>query len=50
MALLGWVRHVENNLRKSPRYAEHPVWVHRVVTPVLKSAGAPGPVSALGRH
>lgn len=50
MALLGWVRHVENNLRKSTRYAEHPVWVHRVVTPVLKSARAPGPASALGRH
>jgi len=50
MALLAWVRHVENNLRKSRRYAEHPVWIHRVVTPVLKSAGAPGPAPVLGRR
>jgi Phosphotransferase enzyme family len=37
MAQLAWLRHVETNLLKSPRYANHPVWVHQNVGAVLKS-------------
>jgi Ser/Thr protein kinase RdoA (MazF antagonist) len=38
-ALLAWLRHVENNLLKSPRYRSHPVWVRRTIETVLTSAG-----------
>jgi hypothetical protein len=38
MALLAWVRHVENNLMKSPRYGAHPAWVYRCVERVLTAA------------
>ena len=37
MALLAWLRHVETNLVKSPRYASHPVWVRRNVEVVLSA-------------
>jgi Ser/Thr protein kinase RdoA (MazF antagonist) len=39
MALMAWLRHVETNLVKSPRYAAHPVWVHRNVEVALTTAG-----------
>ena len=42
MALLAWLRHVENNLLKSPRYRSHPAWVRSTVETVLKAAGASG--------
>jgi Ser/Thr protein kinase RdoA (MazF antagonist) len=38
MALLAWVRHVENNLLKSPRYGADPAWVYLCVERVLKAA------------
>jgi Ser/Thr protein kinase RdoA (MazF antagonist) len=38
MALLAWVRHVENNLLKSPRYAADPAWVFLTVERVLTAA------------
>jgi hypothetical protein len=37
-ALLAWLRHVENNLLKSPRYGSNPVWVRANVETVLKAA------------
>jgi Phosphotransferase enzyme family len=37
-ALLAWLRHVENNLVKSSRYADHPVWVRRTVETVMTGA------------
>lgn len=40
MALMAWLRHVDGNLEKSPRYAAHPVWVHRNVERVLTAAAA----------
>jgi Ser/Thr protein kinase RdoA (MazF antagonist) len=36
-ALLAWLRHAENNLLKSPRYAAHPVWVRRNLETVLRA-------------
>jgi hypothetical protein len=39
MVLLAWLRHVGNNLAKSPRYRAHPVWVHGTVETVLKGTG-----------
>jgi Ser/Thr protein kinase RdoA (MazF antagonist) len=41
-ALLAWLRHVENNLLKSPRYRSHPAWVRSTVETVLEAAGASG--------
>ena len=38
-ALLAWLRHVENNLLKSPRYGVNPAWVVRNVEPVLRAVG-----------
>jgi Ser/Thr protein kinase RdoA (MazF antagonist) len=38
MALLAWLRHVENNLLKSPRYRANPVWVLTNLETVLKTA------------
>jgi Ser/Thr protein kinase RdoA (MazF antagonist) len=38
MALLTWLRHVENNLLKSPRYGSHPAWVHANLETVLRTA------------
>lgn len=38
VALLAWLRHVANNLLKSPRYAASPVWIRRNVEPVLAAA------------
>jgi Ser/Thr protein kinase RdoA (MazF antagonist) len=38
MALLAWLRHAENNLLKSPRYAADPAWVFLNVERVLKGA------------
>jgi hypothetical protein len=37
LALLAWLRHVENNLLKSPRYGADPAWVYLTVERVLKS-------------
>ena len=39
LTLVAWLRHVANNLGKSPRYRAHPVWVHGTVEAVLKEAG-----------
>jgi Ser/Thr protein kinase RdoA (MazF antagonist) len=39
MALLAWLRHVENNLLKSPRYGAHPVWVRSNLEAVLSAVG-----------
>jgi Ser/Thr protein kinase RdoA (MazF antagonist) len=39
MGLLAWLRHVENNLLKSPRYGAHPVWVRTNLEVVLKAVG-----------
>ncbi len=39
MALLTWLRHVENNLLKSPRYRANPVWVRANLEAVLRTAG-----------
>jgi Ser/Thr protein kinase RdoA (MazF antagonist) len=38
MALLAWLRHVENNLLKSPRYGADPAWVFLNVERVLTGA------------
>lgn len=43
MALLAWLRHVENNLLKSPRYRVHPAWLHANVETVLRTAGGTAP-------
>lgn len=43
MALLAWLRHVENNLLKSPRYRVHPAWLHANVETVLRTAGSTAP-------
>jgi Ser/Thr protein kinase RdoA (MazF antagonist) len=37
LALLAWLRHVENNLLKSPRYGADPAWVYLTVERVLRS-------------
>ncbi|MGZ4658292.1 MAG: phosphotransferase, partial [Blastococcus sp.] len=37
MALLAWLRHVENNLLKSPRYGANPAWVFLTVEKVLRT-------------
>jgi hypothetical protein len=39
LALLTWLRHVENNLLKSPRYRSNPAWVHATLETVLRAAG-----------
>jgi hypothetical protein len=39
-ALLAWLRHVENNLLKSPRYGAHPAWSLTTVERVLVAAGS----------
>ena len=39
MALLTWLRHVENNLLKSPRYRSNPVWIRANLEAVLRTAG-----------
>ena len=41
LALLTWLRRVENNLLKSPRYRSHPAWVHANLESVLRTAGEP---------
>jgi len=40
LALLTWVRHVENNLLKSPRYRANPVWVYLNLETVLRTASS----------
>jgi Ser/Thr protein kinase RdoA (MazF antagonist) len=40
MALLAWLRHVENNLLKSPRYGTNPAWVFLTVEKVLRTASS----------
>ncbi len=38
LLLLGWLRHVGDNLTKAPRYAAQPVWWRRTVVRVLQAA------------
>jgi Ser/Thr protein kinase RdoA (MazF antagonist) len=40
LLILTWLRHVSDNLAKSERYTESPLWLRRNVAPVLRAVAA----------